>query len=114
MKRFVALAALLFSATSAFADQNRNVNCSTGQSLSLALSTIYKLIPATVTVQGTCTEFVLVEGFHDLTLTGAPGATIQQPSAQPPASPGFVLSIKASRSVTVSGLSLRSLPSVLS
>jgi hypothetical protein len=114
MMRFFALAALLFSATSAFADQTRNVNCSTGQSLSLALSTINKLIPATVTVQGTCTEYVLIEGFSNLSLTGAPGATLQQPSTPPPASSSFVLSIKDSRNVTVTGLAVRSLPSVFS
>jgi hypothetical protein len=114
MMRFVALAALLFSATSAFADHNRTVNCGTGQSLSLALSTLNKIAPATVTVQGTCTEYVLIEGFNDLTIVGAPGATLQQPGTPPPPSSSYVLSIKASRSVTVSGLTVRSLPSVLS
>jgi hypothetical protein len=36
MKRFIALAALFFSATSTFAIQTRTVNCSEGQSLNLA------------------------------------------------------------------------------
>lgn len=112
--RFFALATLLLSAISAFADQTRIVNCSTGQSLSLALSTINKLVPATVTVQGTCTEDILVDGFNNLTLVGAPGATILQPNTQPPASSSYVLSIKASRNVTVRGLTVRSLPSVFS
>jgi hypothetical protein len=114
MKRFVALAALLVSATPAFADQNRTVDCGEGQSLTSTLATLSKLHPATVTIKGTCTEYVLIEGFSNLTLTGAPGATIQQPSAQPSASPAFVLSIKASRSVSVTNLALHSLPSVLS
>ena len=111
MKRFFTLAALFFSATSTFAIQTRTVNCDEGQSLTLALATLIKFLPATVTVKGTCTEYVLVNGFNDLTLTGAPGATLQQPSTNPPSNPIFVLSIKASRSVTVTGLAVRSLPS---
>jgi hypothetical protein len=97
MKRFFALAALFFSATSAFAQQTRTVNCSEGHSLNLTLATINKVVPATVTIQGTCTEYVLIEGFNNLTLTGAPGATIQQPSTNPSPNPIYVLSIKASR-----------------
>jgi len=112
MKRFFTLAVLLFSATSTFAFQTRTVNCDEGQSLTFALATLIKFLPATVTVKGTCTEYVLVDGFNDLTLVGAPGATLQQPSGPTPT--GFVLSIKASRSVTVAGLAFRSLPSVLS
>jgi len=116
MKRFVALAALFFSATSTFAIpvQTRTVNCSQGQSLTQTLATLIKLFPAIVTIQGTCTEFVLVNGFNDLTLTGAPGATIQQPNGPPLPAPAFLLSIKASRNVAVTGLAFRSLPSVLS
>ena len=111
---FFALAALLFSATPAFAGQTRTVNCDAGQSLNLTLATLIKYLPATVAVKGTCTEYVLVDGFNDLTLVGAPGATLQQPSEPPPSAPPFVLSIKASRSVTVAGLAFHSLPSVLS
>ena len=114
MKRFVALVALLFSATSTFAIQTRTVNCSEGQSLNLTLATLIKFLPATVTIQGTCTEYVLIQGFNDLTLTAAPGATLQQPSTNPPSGAGFVLSINASRNVTVTGLAVHSLPSVLS
>jgi len=112
MMRFVALATLLFSATSAFAQQTRTVNCDTGQSLTHALATLNNVVPATVTVQGTCSEYVLIEGFNNLTLTGLPGATLQQPSTNPPTLPAYVLSIKASTNVTVSGLAVRSLPSL--
>jgi len=114
MKRFFTLAALLFSATPAFAGQTRTVNCDAGQSLTLTLATLVEFLPATVTVKGTCTEYVLVDGFNDLTLVGAPGATLQQPSEPPSPASAFVLSIEASRSVTVAGLAFRSLPSVLS
>ncbi len=114
MMRFFALAALLVSANSAFAGQTRTVDCGAGQSLTLTLATLTKLQPATVTVKGTCTEYVLVDGFNDLTLTGVQGATLQQPSTPPPPAPAFLLSIKASRSVSVTNLAFRSLPSVLS
>lgn len=114
MRRFVALATLLFSAASAFAQQTRTVNCDIGQSLTRTLATLNNLTPATVTVQGTCTEYVLVEGFNNLTLTAAQGATLQQPNTPPPPNPSFVLSIKDSRNVTVTGLAVRSLPSVFS
>jgi len=108
MMRFFALAALLFSATSTFAKQTRTVNCTEGESLNFTLATLIKFLPATVTVKGTCTEYVFIEGFNDLTLTGAPGATLQQPNTIPQTNPLFVLSIKASRNVTVSGLAVRS------
>ena len=114
MMRFFALAALLLSANSAFADQNRTVDCGAGQSLTLTLATFTKLQPATVTVKGTCTEYVLVDGFNNLTLVGAPGATLQQPNEPPQSAPAFLLSIKASRNVSVTNLAFRSLPSVLS
>jgi hypothetical protein len=114
MMRFVALATLLFSAISAFAHQTRTVKCDMGQSLTHALATLNNLVPATVTVQGTCTEYVLVDGFDNLTLTGMPGATLQQPSTPPPPSTSNVLSIKASSRVTVTGLAVHSLPSVSS
>ena len=114
MMRFFALAALLLFANSAFADQNRTVDCGAGQSLTLTLATLTKLQTATVTVKGTCTEYVLVDGFNNLTLVGAPGATLQQPNEPPQPTPAFLLSIKASRSVSVTNLAFRSLPSVLS
>ena len=108
----IASAALFVSATSVFAQQTRVVNCNTGQSINHALATLDNLVPATVTVQGTCTEYVLVDGFDNLTLTGMPGATLQQPNTNPPTLPAYVLSIKASTNVTVSGLAVRTLPSL--
>src|SRR5260370_41944650 len=114
MMRFFALAALLFSATQAFADQTRTVNCDEGQSLNFTLATLTKLQLASVTVKGTCTEYVLVDRVYDLTLTGTPGATLQQPSPPPPPGLSFVLSIKASRSMSVINLAFHSLPSALS
>ena len=89
------------------------VNCDAGQSLSQTLATLNKLTPTTVTVKGTCTEYVLIDGFDNLTLNAVQGATLQQPSTNPQNNQ-YVLSIRASRSVTVSGLAVHSLPSILS
>jgi hypothetical protein len=89
------------------------VDCGAGQSLNSTLAKMDKLVPATVTVKGTCSEFVLVDGFNGLTLNGVQGATLQQPSTNPQSN-AYVLSIHASRSITVSGLAVNSLPSIFS
>ena len=106
--RLVALAMLLTSALWAAAATSRTVDCDAGQSLSRTLAQLDKLTPATVNIKGTCTEFVLVEGFNDLTLHGMQGATLQQPSANPKSNQ-YVLSIKGSRGITVSALAVHSL-----
>jgi len=113
MRRFVALATLLFFAVGAGAASTVTVDCDAGQSLGKSLAKINKLNPATVMVKGTCIEYVLVEGFNDLTLSGVQGATLQQPSTNPQSN-SYVLSIRASRSVTVSGLAVNSLPTIFS
>jgi hypothetical protein len=90
------------------------VNCDQGQSLNSTLSRLEKHSPATVLVKGTCTEFVQVNGFDGLTLKGLPGATLQQPSTDP--TNGLliqVLSIAASRSVTIDGFVIHSRASAL-
>jgi len=90
------------------------VNCDQGQSLNSTLSRLQKHSPATVLVKGTCTEFVQVNGFEGLTLKGLPGATLQQPSTDP--TNGLliqVLSIAASRSVTIDGFAVHSRASAL-
>src|SRR5579864_413784 len=115
MLRSLALATLLLSSICTLADSIPVVvNCDAGQSLNRTLAKLDKLVPTTVTFQGTCTEYVLVDGFNNLTLKGMQGATIQQPPTNPPSSPSFVLSVKASHSVTLSGFTVQSLPSVFS
>ena len=90
------------------------VNCDQGQSLNSTLSKLEKRSRVTVLVKGTCTEFVQVNGFNELTLKGAPGAALQQPATTPTNVPGvWVLSIGTSRSVTVDGLSIHSAASAL-
>lgn len=114
MMRLFALAAVVFSSTSTFAQQTRTVNCTEGQSINLALATLIKFIPATVTVEGTCTEYVTIKGFDGLTLKGAPGAALQQPATTPDNGLGiWVLSIGASESVTVQGLAIHAGASAL-
>jgi hypothetical protein len=90
------------------------VNCDQGQSLNSTLSRLNKHFPATVLVMGTCTEFVQINGFEDLTLKGLPGATLQQPSKDPGNGLLFhVLLIEASRSITIDGFAIHSRTSAL-
>jgi hypothetical protein len=90
------------------------VNCALGQSLNAALSRLSKQVPFTVLVQGTCTEYITINGFDGLTLKGAPGAALQQPATTPSNGLGvWVLSIMASQSVTVDGLAVHSGASAL-
>jgi hypothetical protein len=104
---------LLASAAFAQSGQSITVNCNNGESLNSTLAKLNKQAPHTVIVQGTCTEFVTVNGFEGLTLKGQSGATIQQP-ADNPLNNSYVLSITGSRGINVFGLSVSSLPSIFS
>jgi len=106
---------ILFLASAAYAQNGLTitVNCNNGQSLNSTLSRLIKQIPTTVIVQGTCTEYVTVNGFENLTLKGGPGAALQQPATNPQSN-SYVLSITGSRGITISGLAVHSLPSILS
>src|SRR6266705_1164889 len=99
MMRFVALATLVSSAFCSVAVLTPTVDCNAGQSLNRTLSKMDKFTPATVTVKGTCTEYVLIDGFNGLTLNAVQGASLQQPNTNPQSNP-YVLSIKASHGVT--------------
>jgi len=108
-KILLVLALCSFVVTPVFAqgDSTITVNCAVGQSLNRTLSRLPKLLPFTVFVKGTCTEYVTIDGFDGLTLKGAPGATLQQPATTPSNGLGvWVLSIGASRSVTVDGFAI--------
>src|SRR5579863_158062 len=76
------------------------VDCNQGQSLNGTLAKLNKQTPNTVTVSGTCTEYVQVIGFENLTLTGLAGATLLQPTTGASNLLGL-LYIEASQSVTV-------------
>src|SRR5215469_16427163 len=105
---------LLFSTIWAVAAPTPNVNCDKGQSLNATLAKMNKFSPGTVVFTGTCSEYVLVDGFENLTLTGVQGATIQQPNTPPPPGLSYVLSVQESRSVTFSGFAVHSQPSIFS
>jgi hypothetical protein len=60
--------------------QSITVDCNNGQSLNGTLSKLDKQTPSVVSVNGTCTEYVQVIGFENLTLKGLAGATLLQPT----------------------------------
>lgn len=111
----VGVVSVLFLVSAASAQNARtfSVDCNNGQSLSGTLAKLNKQIPTTVFVQGTCTEFVTVDGFEGLTLKGQSGAVLQQPATNP-LSNSYVLSITGSRGINVLGLTVQSLPSIFS
>jgi hypothetical protein len=113
--RFVKVISVLLLASAAFAEggQSITVKCNNGESLTSTLAKLNKQAPHTVIVQGTCTEFVSLNGFEGLTLRGQAGATIQQPATNPQNN-SYVLSITGSRGINVFGLSVSSLPSIFS
>jgi hypothetical protein len=87
--------------------QSITVDCSKGQSLNGTLSKLNKQTPATVSVTGTCTEYVQVIGFENLTLRGATGAMLLQPSSGAGNLFNSLLNIESSKSVTVQGFGLQ-------
>src|SRR5215469_205067 len=85
------------------------VNCDAGQSLNSVISKLNKQIPNTVTVHGTCTEYVTIAGFENLTVKSTSGGTLVQPSVVP--TNGLLITllrINSSRNVTIEGLNFDS------
>ncbi len=78
-----------------------DVNCDSSGSIQAFLSGLDKSESRTVTISGTCTESVIVEGFRDLTLSGG---TIQRPlmTQWPGALPALL--IKSSDRVSINSL----------
>lgn len=101
------LVASLALAETAAQSTSVTVDCGSGQSLNTALSKLNKHVATIVSVTGTCTEYVDVSGFQNLTLKGMPGAAIVQPSTPPPNLLGILLLIEGSQSVTVTGFSIQ-------
>jgi hypothetical protein len=111
-KHFGTLASVLLVASSAVAQKAAPsipvaVDCNAGQSLNRTLAKLDKHTPFLVTVNGTCTEFVQVTGFNQLTLKGLTGATLVQPPIGAGNLFNAVLLIGASQSVTVEGLNVQ-------
>lgn len=103
VRPLLAFAILALSANSATAKVV--VNCDLGESLGRALALLPPKDPITVGVNGTCTEYVMVSGFEGLTLESTTGAVLRQPSVVPSITTG-VLTISASRSVVIDGLTI--------
>lgn len=114
--KFAGVISILFLVSAAFAENGPTiqVNCNNGQSLNGTLSKLNKDLQITILLHGTCTEYVTINGFENLTIKSDSGAAIQQPATAPPTNPGFVLSITGSQGVSISGISVHSLPSVSS
>lgn len=108
MRRILALLALLFASTLVMAT-SIVVNCDAGQSITQTLSTLNKNVPNTIWVKGTCTEYVVIDGFEGLTISGTKGAALRQPSTSA-SNLVITMQILASRSVTITGLAIHSLP----
>lgn len=83
------------------------VDCSNGQSLNRTLAKLNTILPITVFVQGTCSEYIQVTGFDKLTLKGLSGATLSQPTTGTGNFLSAVLLIESSRSVTVEGFNIQ-------
>ena len=83
------------------------VDCNKGESLNRTLSKLNTHLPVTVSVKGTCTEYIQVVGFNNLTLKGLPGTILLQPSTGAGNLFNSVLLIESSRSITVDGFSIQ-------
>jgi len=70
-------------------------------SIQAALDALDKQGPHTITVSGTCVEYVTINGFDRLTLLANPGASINDPVAAAPEGP--VVRVTYSRLVVVDG-----------
>ena len=103
----VVLTAVACAAVAQIPTPSITVDCDRGQSLNDALSKLNKQTPTTVSVNGTCTEFVQVIGFENLTLKGLAGAKLLQPITGAGNVLNSLLFIESSRSVTVSGFSIQ-------
>jgi hypothetical protein len=102
------LVLLVLVASTALAEmpaQSITVDCNSGQSLNATLAKLSRQTAYTVSVNGTCTEYVQVIDFENLTLKGLAGAALVQPSTGP--GNGYLLFIESSRSVTVDGFSMQ-------
>lgn len=83
------------------------VDCNKGQSLNQTLAKLNRQTAYTVSVNGTCTEFVQVAGFHNLLLKALPGATLVQPGTGGGSIFNAQLFIESSQSVQVEGFNIQ-------
>jgi len=104
---FSLLSLMTYAAVASPSTPAVGVNCNTGQSLNSAISKLDKNTPATVSVVGTCTEYVQVTGFSNLTIKGQKGSKLVQPSSSAGDLFNTLLMIESSKSVTVDGLNVQ-------
>lgn len=83
------------------------VDCNKGQSLNQTLAKLNRQTAYTVSVNGTCTEWIQIVGFHNLLLKGLPGATLAQPSTGGGNLLNSGLLIESSQSVQVEGFAVQ-------
>ena len=113
MKRTVSGVSILFLALTCVVSAQQpastaiTVDCNKGQSLNQTLAKLNRTTAYTVSVNGTCTEFVQVVGFHNLVLKGLPGATLVQPSTGGGNLFNATLYIQSSQSVQVEGFAVQ-------
>jgi hypothetical protein len=112
MKRSISAVSILFLALTVVAAAQQptstpiTVDCNKGQSLNKTLANLNRQAAYTVSVNGTCTEFVQVVGFHNLLLKALPGATLVQPSTGGGNLFNSTLLIESSQSVQVEGFAV--------
>lgn len=113
MKRSISGVSILFFALTCIAVAQQpasmpvTVDCSKGQSLNQTLAKLNRGTSYTVSINGTCTEFVQVVGFHNLVLKALPGATLVQPSSGGGNLFNSTLYIQSSQSVQVEGFTVQ-------
>ena len=83
------------------------VDCSKGQSLNQTLAKLNLQTFYTVSVNGICTEFVQVVGFHNLVLKGLPGAALVQPVTGGGNKFNATLYVESSQSVEIEGFTVQ-------
>lgn len=79
-----------------------DVDCAKGESVNAALAKLSRSGPNSVTISGTCTEDIVIDGYDDLTLVAAPGAALNPASATSKS----VLLVNSSRRVVVDGFAI--------
>jgi hypothetical protein len=107
MKRLVLLVVLGSLAVLDAEAATVNVNCDQGQTINTALAQLKRHGPNSVNVRGTCTEWIDIRNFDQLTLKGRPGAVIALPSTPRPTPNTAVFQVFNSRDVVIRDLTLQ-------
>ena len=101
---FTLFVLVLFASTASAANVSVDSDHPKKNTIQAALDSLKKQGPHTVTVSGTCVEYVVISGFDDLNLIANPGASINDP--HPGAPEGSMVSIFTSHVVVVDGFTV--------